>query len=326
MVVGTALAVGFSLLLLLLSFFIDSMFASNIGALLFTLSPLVVVFPIQAMLVAALQGTNSIGRLSAYTVLPRLLYLISILVVVRYFSLTLLLTLVLNVLTLIIATILIVWAERPIFTRWRDQLTRLVTETKKYGLHVYTGKLVDNLTFGSDKILISYFLSTTAVGLYSVGQTLTMPISLMSRSLATSVFKDFTSYERIPWKLSTGNFLWLVAAGGSLFLLGEFLLVKIFTVKYFEALAVVPLLTVAAIFIGLNQLYNSFLMAHGRGQYVRNMSITTSSLNVIGNIVLIREYGLKGAALSSILTYVLNYVMNIYYYQKTVGVLLAART
>jgi O-antigen/teichoic acid export membrane protein len=152
-----------------------------------------------------------------------------------------------------------------------------------------------------------------------------MPISLMSRSLATSVFKDFTTYERIPLKLNFVNFLWLVGAGMVLVLLSDFLIVKIFTGKYLDALTVVPLLTLATIFTGLNQLYHGFLMAHRQGQYVRNMSIASSSVNVIGNVVLIQEFGLKGAALSAVLTYVLNYVMNLYYYQKTVNALMAVQ-
>jgi Na+-driven multidrug efflux pump len=92
-----------------------------------------------------------------------------------------------------------------------------------------------------------------------------------------------------------------------------------------SALEVVPYLTIAAVFTGLNQLYHSFLMAHRQGQFVRNMSIASSSLNVIGNVVLIYRFGVIGAALSAILTYALNYVMNLYYYQKTVNALMTVQ-
>ena len=319
------LGIGLSLVLIVISFFIDSLFRSNIGGVLLVLSPLVAVFPFQTMFVGVLRGSNDIGKLAAYTILPRLLYLGAILVVMKVFALTLTVTLVLNVATLLAATVFIAAASRPIFQGWREHVGRILTETRQYGIHIYSGTIVDNLTFGSDKILISYFLGTVAVGFYSVAQTLTMPISLMSRSLATSVFKDFTTYERIPLKLNFVNFLWLVGAGMVLVLLSDFLIVKIFTGKYLDALTVVPLLTLATIFTGLNQLYHGFLMAHRQGQYVRNMSIASSSVNVIGNVVLIQEFGLKGAALSAVLTYVLNYVMNLYYYQKTVNALMAVQ-
>ena len=319
------LGLGFSLALLVLSFFVDSLFSSDIGTLLFALSPIVAVFPFQTMFVGVLRGSNEIGKLATYTVLPRLLYLGSLLAVSSLSSLTLSVTLVLNVTTLILATILLGIASRPILRGWRERLGLILTETKQYGLQIYSGTIVDNLTFGSDKILISYFLGTVAVGFFSVAQTLTMPISLMSRSLAMSVFKDFTNYDRIPLKFNLLNFLWLVGAGTVLILMGEFLLVSIFTSKYFSALAIVPLLTLAAVFTGLNQLYHSFLMAHRRGQYVRNMSIASSSVNVLGNLILIYKFGLMGAAISAVLTYVLNYVMNLYYYQKTIASLRAVR-
>jgi O-antigen/teichoic acid export membrane protein len=251
--------------------------------------------------------------------------LLALLVVIKFSALTLPVTLVLNVATLILATVIIGIAAQPIFSGWRQHVRKILVETKQYGLHIYSGTIVDNLTFGSDKLLISYFIGTVAVGFYSVAQTLTMPISLMSRSLATSVFKDFTTCDRIPIKLTVVNFLWLALAGAALLFLGEFLLKKIFTSKYLDALVLVPYLTVAAILIGLNQLYNSFLMAHRQGQYVRNMSIASSSLNVVGNVILIYKFGMIGAAVSAILTYALNYVMNLYYYKKTLSALMIVR-
>lgn len=324
-VLCSVLGIGFSLFLFVLSFFIDSLFHSSIGGLLFALSALVAVFPFQTMFVAVLRGSNDMSKLAAYTILPRLLYLGAIFVAMKVSGLTLSVTLLLNVTTLIAATVLIGIAAKPIFRGWKDHVGKILSETKQYGLHIYSGTIVDNLTFGSDKLLISYFLGTVAVGFYSVAQTLTMPISLMSRSLATSVFKDFTVNNRIPLKLNFMNFLWLLGAGTGLVLLGDVLIEGIFTSKYLNAMAVVPLLTVSAIFTGLNQLYHSFLMAHRQGQYVRNMSIASSSVNVIANVVLIQQFGLKGAAFSAVLTYVLNYVMNLYYYQKTVNALMAVQ-
>jgi stage V sporulation protein B len=325
LVLCLGLGIGFSIVLLVLSFFVDSIFQSNIGGLLLSLSPLVVVFPFQTLFVAVLRGGNEIGKLATYTVLPRLFYLAGLLIVVKTSALTLAVTLVLNVATLILATVIVGIVAQPIFTGWKQHVSRILVETRQYGLHIYSGTIVDNLTYGSDKILISYFIGTVAVGFYSVAQTLTMPISLMSRSLATSVFKEFTTYERIPMKLTVANFLWLAVAGVALVFLGEFLLKEIFTSKYLDALVLVPYLTIAAVLIGLNQLYHGFLMAHRRGQYVRNMSIASSSLNVIGNVVLIYRFGAIGAAVSAILTYALNYVMNLYYYRKTISALMMVR-
>lgn len=324
-VLSLGLGISFSVVLLIVSLFIDSLFRSNIGVVLLTLSPLVAVFPFQAMFVSTLRGGNEIGKLATYTILPRLLYLGAILVALKMSALTLSMTLTLNIATLAAATIIIAVVSRPIFRGWKENVTTILVETRQYGLHIYSGTIVDNLTFGSDKLLISYFLGTVAVGFYSVAQTLTMPISLMSRSLATSVFKDFTLHDKIPLKLSLANFLWLLVAGAAVVFLGEFLIKKIFTDKYLSALEVVPYLTVSAVFTGLNQLYHSFLMAHRQGQYVRNMSIASSSLNVIGNVVLIYKFGVIGAALSAILTYVLNYAMNLYYYQKTVNALMTVQ-
>jgi O-antigen/teichoic acid export membrane protein len=229
LVLCLALGISCSVVFLVISLFVDVLFRSKVGGLLLSLSPLVAVFPFQTLFMAALRGGNEIGKLATYTVLPRVFYLGALLAVMKISALTLPVTLMLNIVTLILATIIIGIAARPIFRGWKGRVGRILVETRQYGLHIYTGTIVDNLTFGSDKILISYFLGTVAVGFYSVAQTLTMPISLMSRSLATSVFKDFTTYDRIPTKLNLANFLWLVVAGVVLVVFGELLLNTIFT-------------------------------------------------------------------------------------------------
>jgi O-antigen/teichoic acid export membrane protein len=144
---------------------------------------------------------------------------------------------------------------------------------------------------------------------------LTTPIALFSKSLATSVFKGFTAVDRIPFRDAMLNFVWLIGASAAL-LLGSGILIKlIFTEKYLSIRSFLPLLVLASMFNGANQLYHVFFMAHRRGEIVRNISIISSLINVFGNVVLISLFGVIGAAWSMMATYCVNFLLNLYYYQ-----------
>jgi O-antigen/teichoic acid export membrane protein len=148
---------------------------------------------------------------------------------------------------------------------------------------------------------------------------LTSPISMVSRSLGVSVFKSMTMQQRISRKLLVVNFIVLLVGSVALILFGRTIIHIVFTDKYLEALTVLPLLTAASFFNGMNQLYHSFFAAQKFGKYLRNTSIVSSSCNVIANVILISRLEMVGAAIASLVTYLLTYLMNLYYYRLALG-------
>jgi O-antigen/teichoic acid export membrane protein len=312
LIIGT----GLSLVIFVASFFIDALFPTKIGNLLLMLSPLVAVFPFQTLLVFIFRGNNQIGRLALYTFLPRVVYIAAILVVWHFFAFTLVVSLYLNVLTLVIATSIVMVVLKPSLRDLRTRIQLVLKETREYGSNVYIGALADVFTRGTDKLLISYFIGAIPVGYYSIASMLASPISMVSVSLAMSVFKDLTVKEKISNKMVAANFVVLFLSGAGLILLGKHIITYVFSEKYLAALPLIPVLTLSALFNGMSQLYNVFFAAHRLGSYLRNTSIVTSSCNVIGNIILIGKLGMLGAALSSVLTFFLTYIMNLYYYRK----------
>jgi len=72
----------------------------------------------------------------------------------------------------------------------------------------------------------------------------------------------------------------------------------------------------AGFFQGMYQPYNFFLGAKGKGQWMRNMSIIMSIVNLIGNITLIPIWGAMGAAIASIFGTLSYYLACLWYYNK----------
>ncbi len=310
------ISIVFGLCIVLVSLFIDHIFANHIGGYLLLLAPLVALFPFQGMLTLLFRGSNEIGKLALHTILPRLLYccVVGVVVMTGRFSLPLSLVLYFGALTL--AMFVVITATRPDFTDVFVRIRHIMKETREYGIHIYSGTIVDNLTTGSDKLVISYVLGATSVGYYSVAQTIVLPISMLARAIGTSIFKKFATLERIPRNIFIANSIWILGLAGVVLIGNQWIIRTVFSEKYNTVRDIIPVLVCGMIFNGWNQIYHSYFSARRLGKYMRNISITTSTLNVVADITLIPLMGLMGAALADLMTFVLDYGLNRHYYRQ----------
>lgn len=309
-------SIVFGLSIALVSIFIDRIFTSHIGAYLLLLAPLAALFPFQGMLTLLFRGSNEIGKLAVLTILPRFFYCCAVgaVVVTGRFSLHLSLVLYFGALTL--AMFAVTAAAKPDFTDVLARIRYIFKETREYGIHIYSGTIVDNLTTGSDKLLLSYVLGATSVGYYSVAQTIVLPISMFARAMGTSIFKLFASLERIPRNIFIINSVWIGGLAVIVIFGNQWIIRSVFSEKYDAVHDIVPILACGMIFSGWNQIYHNYFSARRLGKYMRNISVTTSTVNVLADIALIPFLGLMGAAIADLMTYALDYGLNRYYYKQ----------
>ena len=84
-------------------------------------------------------------------------------------------------------------------------------DVRRYGLHAYLGNLASTASYRTDSLMISAFADTASVGFYHLGNLLTFPMANFSRSIATTLFRDFAKKPRIPKEVNLVNFVWLTA-------------------------------------------------------------------------------------------------------------------
>ncbi len=309
-------ALSFSLTLFIFSFFIDSIFKTFVGDILRFVSILAAIFPFQYMLLQICQGTNEIGKMAIANITTKLWYLVGLLIAVKFFGLSVLITLVLNLTGVIIAVVLVIWSLKPKFGNLKENLGLIWKETKEYGFHVYCGRVVDVSTYQLDSIFISYFVSTTAVGSYTLAMIIASPMALLSRALSTSLFKGFVDKEKIPKKVILLNFTWLLACVIGLGLSGKFIVVLLFSDKYLATIPLILPLAIAGFFQGMYQPYNMFLAAKGKGCWMRNMAWMMAAGNFLCNIIFIPPWGVMGAAIASAVSMGFAISVYLFYYRK----------
>ncbi|MDH7514717.1 MAG: lipopolysaccharide biosynthesis protein [Bacteroidota bacterium] len=296
------------------SFVVGPLFGSGTGAVLLAIAPLAAILPLQEMILALGQGANRIGVLSAFVIAPRMLALPLLVLMAKGQSLSLWSACAVTLGTTWAAVLAAAVLFRPMFRALGAEWPRLRTEVREFGREMYAVRVIDGLTTGLDKMLLSYFHGMVPVGYYTIAYTMATPIVLLSRSLSTSAYRRFAHEPSIPRKLLTANVLWCTIGTAVLIAACIVLVPLLFTDKYVPSLGVMPLLAIGAALMALNTPFHGFLAAQRQGRTLKRLSLATSGFFIAGNVALIPFFGMTGAALAFIGTFALNLFLNVRVY------------
>ncbi len=317
-IIGTIISLGYIFVLFIISFFVDNLFNSSIKYLILIGLIPSITFPFQFFIQLIFQGSNEVLKLSLYTLLPRLLYFVFIGFIYLFGFFSLKSSAFMYVFSFFVATIVTVIISKPEFKNFKIQLREIIRETREYGLKVYIGRVTGMIGYQSNVLLIQYFAKEIEVANYSLINFFTTPISVFSRSLCTSLFKGFASLEKIPPRVFKINFVWLTFSSLVYLLIGGFILEFLFSKKYSEAVSLILPMVLANFFMGAFQPYNFFLSAKGKGNYLLKIAGSFSLYTVLLNLILIPYLKGYGAALATLISMLINFLMHYSYYRKTI--------
>lgn len=302
--------------LFIFSFFEERIFHNELGRIIRIFSPLLFVFPFQLCLENIMQGDNRIYELSAFRLGPGVLYIVAALSF-NYLvplSLTSALASQLGALAAIILTMIIRF--KPKFVNIKKNTLIICEENRTYGFQVYIGILAGVASAHLGGLSIGYFIDNTNVGFFSLALATTAPLTMIPSAVGTTFFKDFANINYIPQKATVVTLVLSICA----LLLFTLVIKKVVLLLYSqEYSAVVPLayiVSIGCIFHGFGDYINRFLGAHGKGKQLRNSAIAVGISNVVGYIVLVYAFGVKGAAITSSISGLIYFGMLYLFYCK----------
>jgi len=178
----------------------------------------------------------------------------------------------------------------------------------------------------SDRFFLKYFFNEEVVGIYSANYRLASVMSLLIAAFRFSWTPYFLNLEKNPEnkKIISQIFTYLVFAGLFLFLafalftepvvklsFGKFSLLD---VRYQSGLIIIPYILLAYLFSGL---YSALSVASFYANKTKELFFASAVgllINTICNFVLISNYGILGASISTMVTYLF---MMIYIYFRS---------
>ncbi|MDP2683943.1 MAG: flippase [bacterium] len=199
-----------------------------------------------------------------------------------------------------------------------DLLKKLLT----YGIPLTFAGLAYWVISFSDRLILVKLSNLEEVGLYSVGNRISSALMLITSafSLAWSPFIFALHKEgkekNIIIKTLTYYTLLLLFLSLLISIFSPELLLIITTSDYLDASQVVGYLTIGLSILGLSSILATGLTLVKKTKYITISSIIAACLNILFNFILIPYYGMKGAAIATLISYVSLCILYYYFSNK----------
>ena len=265
------------------------------------------------------QGDNQIGRISVARLIPSALYCVVAFIVFKKFGATpeLMLTLNFGIPFVVLAAVVI--STRPSFSNMRGSFHTLNEENRKYGFNVYLGSLANVSTAYIAGITLGQFCPDNSnVGFYALAVTISMPLTMLPSIIGTTFFKRFAHEDRMDPKVMKWSFLLTAATCVAYILVIRFVVDLLYDESYAVVATIAAWLSVGMSLHGLGDLFNRFLGAHGRGKELRNGAFLCGAVILVGSLVLVYFWHIKGAVITKIAGDMVYFATMYFYYRKFV--------
>jgi O-antigen/teichoic acid export membrane protein len=210
-----------------------------------------------------------------------------------------------------------------------SELIKKWNKVKEYALFAvkFQGPLVfHSLSYyilnQSDRVMIDKFADSTSVAYYSVAYSLAMVIILVQTSL-NQVLKPwrFKKLEEKQYEDVRKNSNMLVVSIGLVIIVFMLIVPEVFkilfTENYYEALAVMPPITVSVYFLFLYTIFVDIESYYGKTTYIAYVSTSCAILNVILNYLGLKFFNYIICAYTTLVCYVVMSFLHYLFMRKT---------
>ena len=204
---------------------------------------------------------------------------------------------------------------RPNFSGFFEIFRAINSENKRYGMHVYVGRVIDVSTYNIDRLLIGYFMGSKDVGFYGLANSMATPINSLSTAMSSTMFKTLANSSKIPPAVLKANLAWVFLAFVLANILGYLIINFYLKEEYSDVLLLLLLMSIAVCFQALYQPYNAWINGHGYGKELKKANIKMTIMTALSSILLVPIMGAIGACVSSMISnlYSLFLYTKIYY-------------
>ena len=292
--IAGALSLMSALALWGISFFVVSLLNAPIEHLLRWFSLLLGLLTFQTLVEATCRGTGRIEVLAFFSLTSKGfgIVLLGLAFATGIYSLSL--AMATSLVGSLAAAILLLSSFRPQFRDLGSAKRELWRDLKGYGFHTYTGDLASTGSSRTDSLILSHFVNPTAVGYYRLAALTLTPMSTLSSSLSTTLFRRFAVARRISPLVFAANGIGLILCLFAVIAAGKPVVHLIFGPKYDTVATLLPIVAFAVLFSGLAVPLNRFLGAQGKGRYLKRIALILSLASVLLNFGLIPRFGILG--------------------------------
>src|SRR5690554_327961 len=184
---------------------------------------------------------------------------------------------------------------------------------------------VINLNYKVDVILLDKLSNAYELGIYSKGAGITQYLWQIPMLFSTIVFarsavsKDDKVFSMKVAQLLRVSFLIIGVVSVGLLLFSEWIIVGMYGEQFRESTAVLNYLLPGVLILTIFKVMNMDLAGKGKPWISMKAMLPALIINIAINLILIPNYGAKGAAISSTISYGVAGILFLFFYSKAVG-------
>ena len=198
---------------------------------------------------------------------------------------------------------------------WKYISFTFFKECLLFGFPLIGYELANFLVKSSDRYLIQWFLGIDSVGIYSAGSNLCLflrdglffPVAYAITPLYLELWKKKGKAATIEFLSRVTNYLLFLVIPiiFGFAVLAKQVIVLLASAKFEQSAQVIPFILPGALFWGMSPLYAAGLYIFKQTKKLTLVVFIGVAVNIILNIVLIPQWGLSGAAVATLFTYLL---------------------
>ena len=224
------------------------------------------------------------------------------------------------VIGIIIATIIYAFIALFFFSNFIFHLTfSKFRETAKkllhFGIQTVISGIVSIMLYRIDVLMIGYFMTSTEVGIYSVAIGIARMIWIIPQSINTVSYPTFSYYwgkgehDEVNKLFDRGlkySACMLAPIGLGLAIFGKDAILLLYGTKFLPAVLPLQILLIGAVVRGVIMSIGTIWLSAGRPDMGYKLPLIGVGPNILLNYVLIPAYGIVGAAMATMLSFLLN--------------------
>jgi len=193
---------------------------------------------------------------------------------------------------------------------------KYIREIIRYGYKAYLVNIFSYVNLFSDIFLVYYFLGPFSTGIYSVASNFVIQLSFVPTTINLLLAPHIASNEnkntrKILIKKSLIFItLFLLFIFPVVFLYGKQIIVLLFGKQFISSIVPLRILLFGMIPLSIWKVFSGHLFGAGKpGRNVLSSSLSAIA-NILLNILLIPRYGVVGAAISSVISYTVMFIIS----------------
>jgi len=164
-----------------------------------------------------------------------------------------------------------------------------------------------------DVLIIGFFLTSADVGAYEVAWRITLVVLLGSKAVATTIFPTMSRWDAeravgrienlIPWAV-TASLIFVIPSLFGVLLFSEEILTFVFGSEYSIASLALIVLMSGKVFEAIQDVVGRSLNAIDHPELAARAAVIAIVFNLVLNTVLVTQYGITGAAVATVVSFV----------------------